>query len=464
MGGLALPPRHSRLAVALTLLAAALPATAQQPHADAAGQITFALTGDAIITRRLSVFEEPEFLRMRQLMLDADVAYTNLEILLHDYGPDVIPAAASGGTYMRADPAMAKELAWLGVDMVSAANNHTMDFGVGGLRATLRAAEAAGLVHAGAGENLAEARAPGYLESPAGRVAIISVASTFNDAMRAGAQRKDMRGRPGLSPIRYRTTYHVPAEALEALREVKDSLGLGGQSGDDAISMMGNRFVSADVWGRETHPHPDDLAEIEAVIRDAKRQANWVVLSSHSHEGMPGRRDVPAQFVEEFAHAAIDAGADIFLAHGPHVLRGMEIYKGKPIFYSLSNFVFQNETVEIQPADNYEGLGLDAASLPSDFYDRRNERPNAFPNDPLFWESVIAHVGFTDGELSHVELHPITLGHGLPRPQRGRPLMATGALADKIVGDMQRLSEPYGTAIENRNGVGFVRLGPGGDR
>ena len=53
---------------------------------------------------------------------------------------------------------------------------------------------------------------------------------------------------------------------------------------------------------------------------------------------------MPADFIPIFARAVIDAGADVFVGHGPHVLRGIEIYKGKPIFYSLSNFIFQNET------------------------------------------------------------------------------------------------------------------------
>ena len=87
---------------------------------------------------------------------------------------------------MQADPTIAEELMWMGFDMVSMANNHTGDYGVGGLRRTTQAVEAAGLMHAGTGENLAEARAPGYLETPDGRVALISAASTFPDGSRAG--------------------------------------------------------------------------------------------------------------------------------------------------------------------------------------------------------------------------------------------------------------------------------------
>jgi len=115
-----------------------------------------ALTGDSIITRKLSVYNEPEFLKMIELIRSADVAFTNLEMLFHDYEP--YPMHQSGGTYMRAEPALAKELSWAGFDLVSRANNHSADYGVLGMRLTTKYVVEAGLVHAGVGESLAEAR------------------------------------------------------------------------------------------------------------------------------------------------------------------------------------------------------------------------------------------------------------------------------------------------------------------
>ena len=89
----------------------------------------------------LSVFDEPEFLALRELVQSADAGFVNLEILFHNWEPDVIPAASSGGTYMQADPSIAEELVWMGFDMVSMANNHTGDYGYGGLRRTTEAVE-----------------------------------------------------------------------------------------------------------------------------------------------------------------------------------------------------------------------------------------------------------------------------------------------------------------------------------
>jgi len=432
-----------------------LPAQVAHTHRDAAGQMTLALTGDAIITRKLSVFDEPEFLSLRDLIHSADAAFVNLEILFHNWEPDVIPAASSGGTYMQADPAIAEELVWMGFDMVSMANNHTGDYGFGGLWHTTRAVDAVGLMHAGTGENLAEARAPGYLETGRGRVALISAASTFPAGSQAGHQRKDVRGRPGLSPIRYDRVTQVTQGQMDALRSYREGMGASRGQGD-RLRLFGETFQVGGEYLTLTTPHEDDLAEIVASVEEARRQANVVIFSSHSHER--GRtNNYPADFIVTLAHAVIDAGADIFLAHGPHVLRGIEIYKGKPIFYSLGDFLFQNETVPRQPADNYENFGLDHDAVAPDFFDAR-QRTGGFPSRPQVWESFVAMVRFEGGELSAVELHPITLGHGLDRPQRGRPLLATGDLARKIIDEAREYSEPWGTEIAFENGIGVVRI------
>ncbi len=427
-----------------------------QQYADARGDLSMALAGDAIITRAMSPFSEPEFLEMRRIIREATVGFVNLEVLFHEYGPDIIPAEASGGTYMAAAPEIAHELAWFGFDMVSRANNHTMDYGVGGMRATTRAVEVAGLAHAGAGENLALARKPAYVETPGGRVALISVASTFDDPMRAGAQRKDLRGRPGLSPIRYERDWIMPPEGMDGLRRALTAMGR--RADGDTIRFFGETFIAGDEPGSVTRPDADDLAEILDVVRAATRQANWVIVSSHSHES-GGAREVPADFIVTFARAVMDAGADVFVGHGPHVLRGIEIRNGRPIFYSLGDFVFQNETVPLQPADNYERYGLEPDALPAEFYDRREERSGGgFPANPSIWESVIAVPSFQGGELAEIRLYPITLGHGLPRPQRGRPMLADRDLGLEILDRVARLSEPFGTEIEIDDGVGVIRL------
>lgn len=452
--------RRSLLAVSIAasaLLWSAGRSAAQ--HEPPPGRMTFALTGDAIISQRLSPFKESEYLRMIEVIRNADLAFTNLEVLFHNY-EEGFPATHSGGTWMAAEPYIAGELVWAGFDMVSRANNHTMDYGAGGLRATTRALDAVGLVHAGAGENLAQARAPAYLETAGGRVALVSVASTFSDEDRAGPQRSDIRGRPGLSPLRYNRTYAVSAASIQKLREVAEELGFRTGDREGEIDFLRERFVVGDSPGRRTEPHAGDLTEVLAAVRDAQRQADWVIVTSHSHESEESREQ-PADFLVTFAHAAIDAGADVFVGHGPHVLRGIEIYKGRPVFYSLSNFIFQNETIRFLPGDIYEAYDLPPDATTADAFDRRNEasRTGGFPGQRRYWESVIAVPAFQDGGLVEVRLYPITLGYGKPRPQRGRPRLADEEAGRRIIDKLRELSQPFGVEVQYRaaENIGVIR-------
>ena len=122
--------------VILTLAALTLSPVAATPQTPGDTRVTMALTGDSIITRRLSVYQEPAFLEMIELIRGADVAFTNLEMLFHDYEP--YPMHQSGGTYMRADPDLVNELVWAGFDMVARANNHTGDYGTLGMELTTK--------------------------------------------------------------------------------------------------------------------------------------------------------------------------------------------------------------------------------------------------------------------------------------------------------------------------------------
>src|ERR1051326_5314287 len=176
----------------------------------------FALTGDSIIERRLSVYDEPQYLRMFERIRSADAAFTNFEMLIHNF--EYPGAPMSGGTYMGAAPWVLDELKWAGFRLFAAANNHSFDFGADGLLSNIRHLEQAGVVYAGAGVNLARARAPGYLDTKKGRVALIACASTFSVLSPAGEQRPDMKGRPGLNPLRFKTTYIVELSTLNSIR------------------------------------------------------------------------------------------------------------------------------------------------------------------------------------------------------------------------------------------------------
>ena len=435
------------------------------------GDITIAATGDSIIMRSLSVFQEERFKALMELIRQADVGFTNLETLIHKF--EVPPEAIAGGTFIASHPRHLEELRWAGFNLVSCANNHAYDYGQGGVLATLKNLEKAGLAHAGTGLNLAEARGPGYLDTAKGRVALISAVSTFNDVARATEQRPDLQGSPGVNPLRHSITYTVDEAGfsqlrrmsqelgLEAQKQRRDSFGFGGaapQDTDTEFHFMDRKFALGNTFKVGTSLHKQDLEGNLKWIREAKRQADWVLVSVHCHEQGWNRED-PPDFLRDFARACIDEGVDAFIGHGPHYVKGIEIYNGKPILYSLGHFVFQNESILRQPTENYSRFGLGHDATPSDFFDARGANDTrGFAADPWYWDTIMVTCEFKQRQLKQVCVYPVDLGNKLRRSLRGRPVLAGPAVAQEVLGRMQRMSAPLGTKLEIRDGVGVIEL------
>ena len=208
--------------------------------------------------------------------------------------------------------------------------------------------------------------------------------------------------------------------------------------------------------GDRTEPNPEDVEEIASVVKNASRLADLTLVTIHAHEGTTDRL-VPAQFLVTFAHAMVDAGADLFAGHGPHVLRGVEMYKGKPILYSLGDFIFQNETLLRLPSDNYEPYDLGPDTHVADFNDRRYDNDKSgFPADRMIWEAIVAVPRFDGRTLAGAGASP---NHARLRTGTDRPRAAAtgrGGARKKILGDIERLSKPFGTTITTREGVGYL--------
>ena len=433
----------------------------QTPYRAEAGELTLALTGDSIISRRLSAYVEPQYIEMIDTIREADVGFTNLEIVLQYVGA-LTPMTSDRESYLFGHPRLAEELAWAGFDVVSRANNHALDYGWDGMRATSRALDEAGIAHAGVGENLTLADEATYIETANGRVALISTASTFDTFHPARPQRPDIRSTPGLNPIRYHRTSHVPRPSFLSLKDIARSLGQNVAEEAQSFRFYGETFALGEQAAITTRADTADLMRILNSIEAAKRQSDWVIVATHTHEGAASR-ELPANFLVEYAHAAIDAGADVFVGTGPHVLRGIEIYKGRPIFYSLGNFIFENETVQFRPSAEYRGVDLPHDSRIVDYYDERQRtRGGYFTLETTYWESVVALPVFENNALKEIRLLPVTLGFNTPRARRGRPMRAGAELGRTIIERLARLSEPFGTAIRFADGAGVIDGRQGG--
>ncbi len=437
-------------------------------------EITFAVTGESIINRRISVFADEKFLALLKIIRGADVAYTHLESVIHDYdGPEVYPAAESGNNWMRSPRFVADELKWAGFSVISLAHNHSLDYSYGGLFSTITAVDEAGLTHAGTGRNLGEAREPAYLDTARGRVALISMTSSFTGWARAGDARRDMKGRPGLNPLRYH--YVASAATIEAERRRAVSIGLGVvKLGKEWLFYQPSsphdyyKFVEGEGPGISTAANEDDAEGNLRSIRDAARQADYVLVHLHSHEWHPDKgMDVPPDFMPPFARACIDAGGHIFIGEGHMEPKGIEVHKGRPIFYGPGEFIGMSKTVTRLPADFYNrpGFGPEARNweaTTADAFDARDSLPKPL-NPPHRAHgtpegSVVALCSFGDGgRLTEFQLYPITLTRK-PRSRSGLPMLAEAGAAEKLTEHMGKLSAPFGTKIEFKNGKGVVKL------
>ncbi|MEM8933612.1 MAG: CapA family protein, partial [Acidobacteriota bacterium] len=463
-----------------TAVAAGAAALGRSAAATATPPMTVAAVGDLIPNRRFSERREQGFLDIVEILRTADCAWGNCETVLAD--PDrVYPSYKEGDPYTLCEPWGADELAFLGLDCVGTANNHIVDWGLEGLFSTLEHLDRVGLAHAGSGRDLAHAAAPGYRDTSGGRVAQVNCASTFRDYFAAGESNTFVRGRPGLNPIHLDSMLRAPAEVVEWFRgafpriielqgaaffqdlidDFMAKLPPGSVPFDRTLITTGDEV---DLIGVAQQP---DLDRIYASIAVARRNARVVMATLHAHEARSSL-DLNAPFIEPFARGAIDAGADCFFAAGPHVLRGIELHEGRPIFYGLSNFVFQYANNPRVPASAWQRMGFPADSVDPSLYSGKIP----YNDHPQFWETIVPVITYEGGDvtgdealvsierprITDIVLYPVTLGFGEPIWRRGTPSLAHGDAAREILDKVVRLSEPYGTEIDIDEDVGRIVL------
>jgi poly-gamma-glutamate capsule biosynthesis protein CapA/YwtB (metallophosphatase superfamily) len=375
--------------------------------------LNITVTGQSMIRGDIRV-HTPSVVSTIAPLLKGDVIFTNFEATVIEKGQS--PQEAIGR--FLSPPEALDALKALGFNLLALSDNHSFDFKVTGIQNTLREVTKRDIVQAGIGDTLAEAAAPGYLRTPKATVALVAMASgVIAEGGSATATR------PGVNELR-----------IEAGGKPNESTNL-------LPAEPGNE------------PNAEDKQRILGSIREARQHADFVIVYEHNHvflnhpfvamitEELPERL-APAPWLQKWTHEEIDAGADLIVMHGAPLIHGVEIYRGRPIFYDLGNFIFN--------------------------------LPPAYPwlEEPINFESVVAHVQFQGKNLQAITLQPIAMnpiGQGEPDPRdtrsnnlfvqtRGLPTPATGEKAGYILQRLADASRPFGTNIEVKGDTAQINL------
>ena len=433
------------------------------------------IVGECMVSRTFGKSKEPEFLKIKEILDSADVCFGHLEMNFGDFTTSGWPARGDWtGSYMLADPAIATDLRWLGINLMSVCNNHSYDFGAPVILETRKHCMEAGIVSAGTGIDLEEAREPGYWEGETGRVGLIATTTGNVPHEWANLSKGSMPTRPGVNPLRVKMRYLMPEVLAETFRSYGKSLNIlhvDKETGDfhfyhPSIQSSGANcvFSQSDDIGIDSICNPYDLEGNLRSIQEAKIMSDLVMVAHHFNISEGGRNETPPTFAIEFAHAAIDAGADMYLGHGWHKMLGLEIYKGKPVFYGLGNFFMQNQFIRRAPYDAYESYGHDISRLSS--LRPADEPLHPGGRGPLRLVSCIIEAEYkSDGQINAINYHPVEMGvdfsvtpHRITRYTGslidGRPFLASGENAKSILEWLQRVSKPFGTKIKINGDIG----------
>ena len=446
------------------------------------GSFTFAGAGDIIIRHPTAQLNEPGFQNLIKLLRDADVSFANMEGSVIDYHTFPHPIGMGQPSSLLAD------LKTMGIDMMGTANNHTLDSGEQGVLETIRNLKSADIVPAGSGANLQAARAPGFVNTPKGVVALMSVFSIAypeyqarfapdledspspGEYLTSGASYDNgvYGGGAGLNPLHVTPIYTITAEEMAAMRKTRDAIWAhrtevpGGiqvpKESKDHLFTFGQWYKAGDKQGEITyHTNENDLKEILRNIRLGKQYSDFMVVSIHNHNNsyvyqQYGFDHGVPDFLEEFAHKAIDNGADVFIAHGVHTLRPVEIYKGRPIFYGVNEFYWQLPQRSLPQNPGPATTEADTIFRPGSEMDRLNVPENL--------EGLLVETRFENGKLAEVRLHPTDLGQDKSRSflRRGLPMVPSPEMARRVLEKVQKISAKYGTKIAIENGIGIIRI------
>lgn len=271
--------------------------------------------GDVMFKPRLAEIGSSTSAPVREalsLFSSGQICFMNCEMPLTDRGQ---PAEKT--INIRANPGVAEDLKSLGVDIVTLANNHAMDYGREGFSHTLENLDRAGIKRVGAGQNIDEALQPEIIESNGLRFAFFGLACTLPPGSAAGPDRA------GIAPVKVNFSFEMNTNLM---------------SENPGIAPIVRS------WAVES-----DVERVCQAVERTKQEVDYVVVGLHW--GIRDLRITPIQgpiceYQPPLARALIDSGVDVIVGNGPHCLRGIEIYRDRPIFYCLGDLIFHKLPVE----------------------------------------------------------------------------------------------------------------------
>ena len=424
------------------------------------GPFTLTAIGELLYSHPLANTTDAEMQKVFALARTGDATFGHLEVPCFDFAG--FTGQGYGNGLLWGEAALAADIKALGVDLVSLASNHGTDWGEAGLLATRSLLDAQGLVHAGGGRTLQEARRAGVLTTPRGRIALVSTTSTFKPNAGANDAMGEVPARAGVSILRTRCVTLVTAEQLARIRDLATQLAspLKPAPAPDAREVTFGEAIYrlGDRRGLTYEMDLFDHAGLLAAVRAAKAAADLVLFTVHAHESPTGMDDdapAPPDFLVRISHDAVDAGADVVLNTGQHSLRGIEVYKGKPVFYGLGAF-FIRGAIKVLPETVFRAFPDATGHAPPPAPQERSVRPGG--NPACWYDGVVAQIDLQDGLATVVRLHALDTGNTYEAARRGVPHFADAANTQRILTHLQAVSAPFGTAITIEDGVGVIRI------
>ena len=425
-------------------------------------------TGDSLFVADFPESYNEDLKEISDVIKAVDVRITNLETNLSEFGD--YANAYSGGTWLNTEPKDFKYLEKYGFNYYGTANNHVMDYSYHGMLDTIKELEKSGYAHSGTGYDLEDASKPAILDINGKKVGIIAVTTAFQEASKAGKPTPNIKGRPGVNFAGYDTYYQVDESDLKDLERIAEKCYINAtrnqniktgyaKPSPEGVFTMGTINFCIKGTKPSTVCVKADKDRIISDIKKAKETCDYVFLFVHCHTMKDDSQENVPDHLIELAKDCIDAGASGILGGGTHQLRPLEIYKGKPIFYSLGDFIYQGMRVKMFPADFLNKWGCDeSASAWEGLMARSQGNKYGLQKLESSFLTILPIAEYDGDKMVSLKMYPVSLGFTREGDLNGLPFIAKGDEAKKIYDIMDRLSRPYGTNIEFDGEVMTLKL------